>query len=86
MKSRAAAQIIENALSLPEPARAALAGTLLDSLDREVDPDYEKAWSVEIARRLREIDSGKAKLIPWGQVRRDILRSRRAKKQRQVSR
>ena len=85
MKSRAA-HIIEGALSLPGPARVALAGTLLDSLDGEVDPDYEKAWSVEIARRLRDIDSGKAKLIPWGEVRRDILRSRRAKKRRQASR
>jgi putative addiction module component (TIGR02574 family) len=85
MRSRATG-IIEEALSLPGPARAALAGTLLDSLDTEVDPEYEEAWSAEIARRLREIDRGKAKLIPWSHVRRDILRSRRAKKRRPVSR
>jgi putative addiction module component (TIGR02574 family) len=71
------------ALALPEPARAALAGKLLDSLDDEVAPGYEQAWATEIARRVEEIDSGKAKLVPWSHVRRDILRSRREKKRGQ---
>lgn len=84
MKSRAT-RVLEEALSLPQPARAALAGRLLDSLD-EVDAGYEKAWAGEIERRLMEIDAGKAKLVPWSQVRRDILRSRRAKKRRQAPR
>lgn len=85
MKSRAD-RIIEEALTLPEPKRADLAGKLLDSLHEEVDPDYEAAWSAEIARRIEEIDSGKAKLVPWSHVRRDILRSRREKKRPPASR
>jgi putative addiction module component (TIGR02574 family) len=86
MKSKAE-RILEEALTLPEPSRAEIAGILLDSLEGEaVDPGYEQAWSREIARRIQEIDSGKVKLIPWSQVRRDILKSRREKKRRQVSR
>ena len=88
MRSRTtAARILEEALALPPPARATLAGKLLDSIDDEkIDLEYEAAWGEEIARHLTEIDSGRAKLIPWSQVRRDVLRSRRAKKRRSTAR
>ncbi len=49
----------KRAVSLPEEERAALAGLLLESLDTEVDPEVEEAWSVEIRRRIDEIDTGK---------------------------
>ena len=64
--------LLKEALKLPPEARAALAGCLLESLDQEVDEDAEAAWQVEIDRRLREIDSGKVKPIPWSEARRKI--------------
>jgi putative addiction module component (TIGR02574 family) len=67
-----AAELLRKALQLPEEARAALAGSLWASLDHEVDEDAE-AWRQEIRRRLQEIDSGAVKLIPWQDVRRELL-------------
>jgi putative addiction module component (TIGR02574 family) len=63
------AEILKEALKLPPEARAALAGTLLDSLDETVDKDAESAWEAEIIVRLKEIDEGKVKLIPWAEAR-----------------
>ncbi len=64
--------LLKEALKLPPEARAALAGYLLESLDQEVDEGAEAAWQVEIDRRLRELDSGKVKPIPWSEARRKI--------------
>jgi putative addiction module component (TIGR02574 family) len=65
--------ILKEALKLPPEARAALAGSLLDSLDEQpLDKDTESAWETEIALRLREIDEGKVKLIPWAEAREKI--------------
>jgi putative addiction module component (TIGR02574 family) len=63
------AEILKEALKLPPEARAALAGTLLDSLDETVDKDAESAWEAEIIVRLKEIDEGKLNLIPWAEAR-----------------
>jgi len=63
------AEILKEALKLPPEARAALAGTLLDSLDETVDRDAESAWEAEIVMRLKEIDEGKLNLIPWAEAR-----------------
>lgn len=62
-------EILKEALKLPPEARAALAGTLLDSLDETVDRDAESAWEAEIVMRLKEIDEGKINLIPWAEAR-----------------
>jgi putative addiction module component (TIGR02574 family) len=68
-----ASDILKRALGLPPEARAALAGSLLESLDEEPsDPGVEAAWSEEIARRIEELDSGKVKPIPWAEARRQI--------------
>lgn len=64
--------LLKEALKLPPEARAALAGSLLDSLDQEVDEGAEAAWHTEIDRRLRELDSGKVKTVPWAEARRRI--------------
>lgn len=69
---RKAAQVMKDALELPPEARAALAGSLIDSLDGDVDPDAESAWDAEIAKRLREIDDRKVSLVPWSEVRRRL--------------
>jgi putative addiction module component (TIGR02574 family) len=66
------AHILKEALKLPSEARAALAGTLLDSLDETVDKDAEAAWEAEILLRLRDIDEGKIHLMPWSEARTKI--------------
>jgi putative addiction module component (TIGR02574 family) len=65
--------ILEDALRLPAEARAAMAGSLLESLDREVDEDAEGAWRVELESRLRELDSGAVRPAPWPEARKRIM-------------
>ena len=81
MRSKAQ-QVLRDALGLSPKARADIAGTLLRSLDATEDADVDAAWAAEIERRLREVASGKAKLVPWEQVRRrlDVAVSRGRKK------
>jgi putative addiction module component (TIGR02574 family) len=43
---------------LTEEERAELAQFLIDSLDRERDPDAEAAWDDELSQRAAEIKSG----------------------------
>jgi putative addiction module component (TIGR02574 family) len=64
--------LLEKALRLPAEARAALAGSLLDSLDDQVDSSVEDAWSKEVARRIEELDSGKVKPIPWAEAKKQL--------------
>ncbi len=62
-------ELLRDALALPPEARAALAGSLLDSLDSEVDEAAETAWGNEIACRVQELDSGARVSLPWAEVR-----------------
>lgn len=66
---RAAAEILHEALSLPPEARAALADSLLGSLENDIDPDAEQAWREEIERRVIALEEGRARLVPWVEVR-----------------
>ncbi|MGE3167168.1 MAG: addiction module protein [Planctomycetota bacterium] len=66
-------RLLQEALKLPEAQRAALAGTLIESLDTDVDPDAEAAWAVEIARRVAELDEGTVRVVPWTEARKRIL-------------
>jgi hypothetical protein len=59
---RDAAEILKDALALPTEARAALAGSLLESLDTEVK------------RRVAELDSGAVKSVSWAELRRRLHR------------
>jgi putative addiction module component (TIGR02574 family) len=63
--SRRAAEILKDALTLPAEARAAIADSLLESLDTEIDPDAESAWREEIVRRAKELDSKEVRTVPW---------------------
>jgi putative addiction module component (TIGR02574 family) len=66
-------ELLKKALALPPEARAALAGSLLESLDDEpADEGVEAAWNEDIKRRIEEIDSGKVKMIPYEEVRRRL--------------
>jgi len=67
-------EILDAALSLPPEAPAALADSLLGSLDREVDEDAEEAWRLEIRRRIGELDAGEVRTIPWVEVRARLIR------------
>jgi putative addiction module component (TIGR02574 family) len=61
---RDAAEILKEALALPTEARAALAGSLLESLATDVDEDAEAAWAAEVNRRVAELDNSAVKTIP----------------------
>jgi putative addiction module component (TIGR02574 family) len=67
--TRQALELLQKALSLSDEERAALAGSLLESLDVTVDEGVEKAWDQEIARRIADLDSGRAKTVPWEEIR-----------------
>ena len=67
-----AADILKEALALPSEERAALAASLLDSLDTGVGEDAEAAWAIEVDRRVTELDAGAVKTIPWADVRRRL--------------
>lgn len=69
---REAAEIPKDALALPTEARAALAGSLLESLDTEVDEDAEAVWATEVNRRVGELGSGAVETIPWVEIRRRL--------------
>ena len=71
--TRKAAEILKAALALPREDRAALAGSLLASLDAHVDKDAEAAWAIEIDRRLAELDAGSVPTIPWSEVRQRLF-------------
>jgi putative addiction module component (TIGR02574 family) len=61
--ARDPAQLLHEALDLPAELRAALADSLLDSLDATVDEGAETAWREEVERRLVELDRGDVVLI-----------------------
>ena len=69
--SREAAELLKKALDLPAEERADLVSSLLESLDQspEDSASVKAAWNDEIARRITDLDSGKAKTIPWKEVR-----------------
>ncbi|MHB8654670.1 MAG: addiction module protein [Terriglobia bacterium] len=69
-----ATDLLNKALALSEEERAELAGSLLESLDDmpEEPEAVEAAWNKEIAGRIADLDSGKAKTVPWEEVRRRI--------------
>jgi putative addiction module component (TIGR02574 family) len=65
-------ELLKKALALPAEARAALAGSLLESLEDIMDAAAEEEWNQEIARRIAERGSGRVKPIPWTEARRQI--------------
>jgi putative addiction module component (TIGR02574 family) len=64
--------LLKKALALSEQDRATLAGSLIESLDEAEELSVQNEWNDEIARRIEALDSGKAKTIPWDEVRRRI--------------
>ena len=66
-------KLLEQALSLSIEEQEALADSLISSLGGKVDEGVQAAWEDEIGKRIAELDSGKAKTIPWSEVRRRNL-------------
>jgi putative addiction module component (TIGR02574 family) len=67
------AKLLQLALSLSVEEQEALADSLISSLGDKVDEGVVAAWDAEIKRRIADLDSGKAKTVPWAEVRRRNL-------------
>lgn len=66
-------KILQEALALPVKERSELAAALLRSIEPEDDEvlteaEWEAAWAAELARRAKDIDEGRAQLIPAEEV------------------
>ena len=70
----AARKLLEQALLLSEAERGALVAVLQDSIGKTYSQDeIDAAWAVEIQRRLDDVRSGRAKLVPWEDVDAELL-------------
>lgn len=67
-----ARKLLKAALRLSVKERAAVAQSLIKSLDEGAGLDIDGAWAKEITRRVKDLDSGRAKLVPWSEVRRKL--------------
>jgi putative addiction module component (TIGR02574 family) len=61
--------LLEQALSLSIEGAEALADSLISNLDGKVDSGVQAAWEAEIGRRVAKLNSGKAKTMSWGELR-----------------
>jgi putative addiction module component (TIGR02574 family) len=66
--------LLKRALALPVDERAALANTLLDSLETTTQ-SVQEAWDEEVARRIEDLRAGKTVTVPWEQLHRELLTS-----------
>ncbi|MFY9659458.1 MAG: addiction module protein [Terriglobales bacterium] len=66
--------LLKRALALPADERAALANTLLDTLDGTNESvSIQEAWDAEVARRIQDLKAGKAVTVPWEELHRELL-------------
>jgi putative addiction module component (TIGR02574 family) len=66
--------LLKRALALPVDERAALANTLLDTLDGVKESvSVQEAWDAEVARRIEDLKAGKAVTVPWEELHRELL-------------
>jgi putative addiction module component (TIGR02574 family) len=66
--------LLKRALALPADERAALANTLLDTLDGTNESvSIQEAWNAEVARRIQDLKAGKAVTVPWEELHRELL-------------
>ena len=64
-------RVLADALLLKPKDRDAIAERLLESL--EPDPDVVAAWTELAIRRMKEVDRGEVKLIPWSVARKRLM-------------
>lgn len=72
-------KVLQEALKLPPDERADLAATLIDSLDEREEEAVNEAWALEVQRRVREVETGAVKTVPWSEARKRILALRDAR-------
>jgi putative addiction module component (TIGR02574 family) len=66
--------LLKRALALPVDERAALANTLLDTLEGTNESvSVQEAWDAEVARRIEDLKAGKAVTVPWKELHRELL-------------
>jgi len=66
-------EVLEKALTLSTQERGLLIDRLIESLDEgPAEEGVEDAWEEEIKKRVDDIRSGKAKMIPGEEVRRRL--------------
>jgi len=68
-RSPEVSKLLEQAMALSIEEQEALAESLISNLGGKVDEGVLAAWDEEVRRRIADLDSGKAKTIPWEQVR-----------------
>jgi putative addiction module component (TIGR02574 family) len=66
--------IFSAAMRLTDEERADLADRIYSSLSSEYQAEVDRAWAEEIDRRAKEIDEGRATLVPWEAVRDRLLK------------
>jgi putative addiction module component (TIGR02574 family) len=62
-------KLLQQALALSVEEQEALAESLISNLGGKVDEGVLAAWDEEIKKRIADLDSGRAKTIPWEEVR-----------------
>jgi putative addiction module component (TIGR02574 family) len=70
--TKAAADLLEQALQLSNEEREDLAARLMGSLDGDLIATDEE-WAAELKERLDELKDGRVKPIPWAEVRQQIM-------------
>jgi putative addiction module component (TIGR02574 family) len=70
--SERARKLLQDALGLPVPERAALAADLLASLDGEREGEVDAAWAAEIERRAHEALADPDDDVAWEAVRAEL--------------
>jgi putative addiction module component (TIGR02574 family) len=64
--------LLKRALTLSVEERAALANTLLDSLE-DADESVQATRDEEVACRMEDLKAGKAVTVPWEELHRELL-------------
>ena len=61
-------ELSKKAQTLAVEERAQLAQQLLESVERDSDPEVQAAWEAEIASRITKYERGEATLVPAEEV------------------
>jgi putative addiction module component (TIGR02574 family) len=62
-------KLLDQALALSVEEQETLAESLISNLSGKVDQQVVAAWDEEVKKRIADLNSGKAKTIPWEEVR-----------------
>ncbi|MBI4028351.1 MAG: addiction module protein [Verrucomicrobia bacterium] len=66
--SKTLEKVTREAIDLSSHQRLALARFLIELEDTSEDPDVQIAWEIEIRDRVRAVEEGRVKGIPYDQV------------------